>query len=81
MELDDQNLYNFTTEKDFFHVPSPPWRMSKLQERPSALKREHPSLQNMKFLHFFFFLWVIFAPLDPTKIYADPDPQHYAAQV
>jgi hypothetical protein len=42
--------------------------MSKPQEKPLALKREHPALQNMKFLNFFLFLWVIFALLDP-----DPD--------
>jgi hypothetical protein len=30
---------------------------------------EHPAFQNMKILHFFLFLWVIFALLDP-----DPDP-------
>ncbi len=41
---------------------------SKLQKKPSALKREHPALQNMKFLSFYLFLWVIFALLDP-----DPD--------
>jgi hypothetical protein len=41
-----------------------------LQEKPSALKREHPALQNMKILYFFLFLWVIFALLDP-----DPVPQ------
>jgi hypothetical protein len=38
---------------------------SNLQEKPSALKREHPALQNIKFLNFFLFLWVIFALLDP----------------
>jgi len=48
--------------------------MPKLQEKPSALKREHPAIQNMKF-----FLWVIFALLDPEpdpafQINADPDP-------
>jgi hypothetical protein len=42
----------------------------KLQEKPSALKREHPVLENMKILDFFLFLWVSFALLDP-----DPDPQ------
>jgi hypothetical protein len=43
---------------------------SKLHEKPSAVKREHPVLQNIKFLQLFFiFLWVIFALLDP-----DPDP-------
>jgi hypothetical protein len=52
-------------------------RTPKLQEKPSALKREHPAIQNMKFLHFFLFLWVIFALLDPdpaTRINADPQP-------
>jgi hypothetical protein len=44
--------------------------MPKLQEKPSALKREHPALQNLKILYFFLFLWVIFALLDP-----DLDPQ------
>jgi hypothetical protein len=43
--------------------------MPKLQEKPSALKKEHPALQNMKILYFFLLLWVIFPLLDP-----DPDP-------
>jgi hypothetical protein len=47
-----------------------PLRTPNLQENPSALKREHPALQNMKIQYFFLFLWVIFALLDP-----DPDPQ------
>ncbi len=49
---------------------------SKLQEKPAARKREHPALQNMKFLDFFLFLWVIFAllVLDPIRI-PDPDPE------
>ena len=33
--------------------------MSKLQEKPSALKRKHSVLKNMKILDFFLFLWVI----------------------
>ncbi len=33
--------------------------LSMLREKPSTLKREHPSLQNLKFLSFFLFLWVI----------------------
>jgi hypothetical protein len=50
--------------------------MPKLQEKPSALKREHPVLKNMKIMDFFLFLWVIFALLDPaTQINADPDPK------
>jgi hypothetical protein len=55
-------------------------RAPKLQEKPLALKREHPEIQNMKFLYFFLLLWVIFALLDPnpdpaTQMNADPDPQ------
>jgi hypothetical protein len=42
--------------------------MSKLKKKPSALKRCHPTLQNMNFYKFFLLLWVIFALLDP-----DPD--------
>jgi hypothetical protein len=45
--------------------------MSKLQKKHSALKREHPTLHNMKFLNFFLLLWVIFALLD-----LDPDSQY-----
>jgi hypothetical protein len=51
-------------------IPRPSLRTPKLQEKPSALKREHPILKNMKILDFFLFLWVIFDFLDP-----DPDPQ------
>jgi hypothetical protein len=49
--------------------------LPKLQEKPSALKKEHPVLKNMKILDFFLFFWVIFALLDPdpaTQINADP---------
>jgi hypothetical protein len=51
--------------------------MSKLQKKPSALERERPALQNMKFLNFFLLLWVIFAVLDPdpmTRLSPDPQP-------
>jgi hypothetical protein len=41
--------------------------MPKLQKKPSALKRGHPTLQNMKFFNFFLLLWVIFALLDPDS--------------
>ncbi len=45
--------------------------MSKLQEKPLALKREHPALQKLKFMNFFFlpFLFVIFALLDLDPIF------------
>jgi hypothetical protein len=39
--------------------------MPKLQEKSSALKREHPVLKNMEILDFFLFLRVIFTLLDP----------------
>jgi hypothetical protein len=52
-----------------FTIPKPPKRTYKLQKKPSALKRENPSLQNMKFFNFFLLLWVIFAlpNLDPNS--------------
>jgi hypothetical protein len=72
--FDDQKLrkiYNWKFKKNFLYkycnllIPRPPQRTPKLQEKPSALKREHPALQNMKILYLFQFLWVIFALLDP----------------
>ncbi len=50
-------------------IPRPPETTSKLQKKPSALKREHPALQNMKF---FLLLWLIFVLLDPDP---DTDPR------
>jgi hypothetical protein len=41
--------------------------MSKLQKKPSDLKRGHPTLQNMNFYKFFLLLWVIFSLLDPDS--------------
>jgi hypothetical protein len=35
-------------------IHSPLYMTHKLQEKPSALKREHPALQNMKILYFFY---------------------------
>jgi hypothetical protein len=54
-------------------IPRPPQRTPKLQEKPSALKREHLAVQKMKIVSFFLFFGAIFALLDP-----DPDP---AAQI
>jgi hypothetical protein len=61
-------------------IPRPRKRTSKLKEKPSALKRKHPALQNMKCLNFFLLLWVIFsffALMDPdpdrlTRLSPDP---------
>jgi hypothetical protein len=35
--------------------------MSQLQEKPSALKREHPALENLEYLPFFYFRGSFFA--------------------
>jgi hypothetical protein len=49
--------------------------MSKYQKMLLALKIGHPTLQNMNFLNFFLFLWVIFALLDPDPLTRlNPDP-------
>jgi hypothetical protein len=55
----------------FFWGPRSPIRTFKLQKKPSALKREHTALENMKFLNLFLLLWVIFPLLDP-----DPDSEY-----
>ncbi len=50
--------------------------MSKLQKKPSALKRGHPTLQNMNFYKIFLLLRVVFALLDPDwdfKSGSNPD--------
>jgi hypothetical protein len=51
--------------------------MPKLQEKPSALKREHPVLKNMKILFFFYFCWS-FLPswirIRIRNLNADPNP-------
>ncbi len=47
----------------------PPWKTSKLHEKPSALKREPSALQKKKFITFLLFLWANFALLDPDQIW------------
>jgi hypothetical protein len=57
-------------------ISRPPRRTSKLHEKPSAYKRKHPPLLNMKFSHFFHFCgsflpnWNLIR-IQPTKINAD----------
>jgi hypothetical protein len=65
--FDDQKLKKKKYLK-FLLIKNCNLMMSNLQEKSSALKREHPALQNMKFLNFFLLFWVTFALL-----YPDPD--------
>jgi hypothetical protein len=43
-------------------IPRPPQRTPKLQEKPSALKREHPVLKNTKILDFLKYFCGSFLP-------------------
>jgi hypothetical protein len=72
----NKSLKKFRAGKKYFLfkncnllIPSPPERTSKLQQKSSSLKREHPGLQNMKSgtskLELSSLLWVILALLDP----------------
>ncbi len=52
--------------------------MSKLQKKPAAHKRGHPTLQNMNLKKKILLLWVIFALLDPdpdSESGSNPDPK------
>jgi hypothetical protein len=86
LNFDDQKLKKIIPLEKFFFlsllIKNCNLHVSKLQEKPSALKREQPALQKVKFFNFFLCLWVIFAILDPdpdtdpgTPFY--PDPQHW----
>ncbi len=61
-------------------IPRPPESTSKLPENPSALTKEHPALQNTKFLNFFLVLWVILPSLNRIRMDSEsgwipnPDP-------
>ncbi len=54
-------------------LPRPPKSTSKLQEKSSALKREHPALQKMKLINFFYFSGS-FSPSWIRIRIANPDP-------
>jgi hypothetical protein len=60
-----------TVQQKIFLIKNCNLLMSKLQEKHSAFKGEHPTLEKMKFINFFLCLWVIFAHLDPDS---DTDP-------
>jgi hypothetical protein len=49
-EIQLKKMYRFLIKNLNLIILKPPLRTSKLQEKPSALKREHPALQQMKFI-------------------------------
>ncbi len=77
-----KNWKKFTVEKKFnlkkiilqFTFPQASKRTSKLQKKPSALRRGHPAVQNMKFLKFFIFFCLFFLLAGRIQIpIPDPD--------
>ncbi len=50
IQLQKNNKYFFYLLNCIMNILRPPWRSSKLQKRPPAIKREHPALPKMKFL-------------------------------
>ncbi len=78
--FDDQNWKNLQLKKIFFDRPL--LRTFKLQEKSSALKREHLALKNLNFLHFCGSVWPSWIQIripiadpirvQPTKINAHP---------
>jgi hypothetical protein len=65
------HFFFFWWKNGYLLIPRPLLRTSKLQEKPSGLKRKQSSLPKIKFINFFQLFWVIFALLDQV-----PDPQH-----
>jgi hypothetical protein len=64
-------------DEKFFIIKNCNLLMSKLQEKTSGLKREHPALQKIKFINYFF----VCGSFLPSWIrirgwIANPDPQH-----
>ncbi len=55
--------------------------MHKLHEKPSALKTEHPALQNMKFLYFFYFCGLFLPFWIPIRIQQLKLMRIHAAQI
>jgi hypothetical protein len=91
--FDDQKLKKKNTAEHFsskFFIKNYSLLMSKLQEKPSALKKENPALQKIKFINFFYvcesFLlsWIRIAKPDPDTdpgTPMNPDPQHLPKQL
>jgi hypothetical protein len=71
----------FFDQKLQFTYPRPPYRSSKLQKKPSGLKRGHPTLQNMNLKKKFYFCgsflpsWIQIRISNPlSRLNTDPQP-------
>ncbi len=62
---------NFFIKNCHLLIPRPPKRTSKLQEKSSSLKREHPALQKLNFFHFCGSFWPSWIRIQLTKMNAD----------
>ncbi len=66
---------HFFIKKDYFFIPRPPWRKSKLQEKPPVLNKKTSSISKHEMSSLFYFcrsflpswIWI-----QPTKMNADP---------
>ncbi len=73
-----KNLKKFTAGKiGYFFDKKLQFRTLKLQVKPSALYKEHPSLQNIKITYIFLYLVSLRTRYrGGSHTYADPDPGH-----
>ncbi len=76
-----KNLIFFFIKNSKLPILWPPERKFKLQKKPSALKREHLALKNIKFLNFYYFCgsilpsWIRIRILNPGPLtWLNPDP-------
>jgi len=58
-------LYIFFDQNCNSHIPRPSQRLSKLQEKPSAFRREHPALQMMKLINCFLLFYTFLGHFCP----------------
>ncbi len=75
--FDDQKLKKKKYRWKIFWIKKCNLLLSMLQEKTSALKREHPALKKWNLFRVLFCLWVIFSLLDPDTVPGmplNPDP-------
>jgi hypothetical protein len=71
-EIEKKKFEIFLIKNCNLLIPRPPQRTSKAGEAFSPQKRT-PSTSNMIFLHFYLFLWAIFALLNPDSKFGSTD--------